>query len=360
MRLDQGELHAVHHVLKSGILRQGKVTEDFENRFARAVGARFAVAVNSGTAALFLSYLVMLKPGDEVIVPDFTFAATASMATAAGLTPVFADVDPRTFNLDPADVERRITRRTRALVPVHLFGYPADIARLSALARRHRLRVIWDAAQAHGARFRGRDVGSFRDAACYSFYPSKNLTTGEGGMITTSDPSLASEFRLLRSHGEESRYFHIRIGFNFRMTDVAAALGRTQLAKLPAAVRARRRNAATLARGLQGLHGLVTPREAAGILPAFNLFTVQINPEKLGMSRDEFQNALAERGVESAVHYPIPLHRQPIFQGKGIDARFPVSTRLARTVLSLPVHPELSKKDLERIVLAVRAVAGSR
>ncbi|MBZ5639831.1 MAG: aminotransferase class I/II-fold pyridoxal phosphate-dependent enzyme, partial [Acidobacteriia bacterium] len=206
VRLDRGELRAVEQVLKSGNLRQGQVTEDFEKGFARAVGARFAVAVNSGTAALFLAYRLMLKPGDEVIVPDFTFAATASMATAAAATPVFADVDPKTFNLDAADVERRITRRTRAIVPVHLFGYPADIARLSALARRHRLRVIWDAAQAHGARFRGRDVGSFRDVACYSFYPSKNMTTGEGGMITISDPSLASEFRLRRSHGEESRY----------------------------------------------------------------------------------------------------------------------------------------------------------
>lgn len=179
-------------------------------------------------------------------------------------------------------------------------------------------------------------------------------------MITTSDPTLASEFRLLRSHGEDSRYFHVRIGFNFRMTDVAAALGRTQLAKLQAAVRARRRNAAVLAHGLQGLPGLATPHVARGILPAFNLFTVQIDSEKMGMSRDEFQFALAARGVESAVHYPIPLHRQPIFKGKGTDAEFPVSTRLARTVLSLPVHPELSKEDLRRIVQAVRAVAGSR
>ncbi len=345
--------------MKSGHLRQGPVTEDFEKQFARAVGARFAVAVNSGTAALFLAYRVLLKPGDEVIVPDFTFAATATMATAAGVIPIFADVDPKTFNLDPADVERRITRRTGAIVPVHLFGYPADIVRLSALARRHRLQVIWDAAQAHGARFRGRDVGSFPDIACYSFYPSKNMTTGEGGMIITSDPSLASEFRLLRSHGEESRYTHVRIGFNFRMTDVAATLGRTQLAKLPAALRARRRNAAIFTRGLQGLPGLETPRVAQGILPAFNLFTVQIDAEKMGISRDDLQKALAARGVESSVHYPVPLHRQPIFQGKGTDAEFPVSARLARTVLSLPVHPHLTKEDLQRIVRAVRAVAGS-
>jgi perosamine synthetase len=359
VRLDRNELHAVEQVLKSGNLRQGQVTEDFEKGFARAVGTRFAVAVNSGTAALFLAYLAMLKPGDEVIVPDFTFAATATMVVAAGATPVFADVDPKTFNLDPAEVERRITARTRAIVPVHLFGCPADISRLGALARRHNLQVIWDAAQSHGALFRGRDVGSFRDVACYSFYPSKNLTTGEGGMITTSNAALVSELRLLRSHGEISRYKHVRIGFNFRMTDVAAALGRTQLARLPGAVRARQRNAEVLTRGLHGLRGLEPQRVAKGVSPALNLFTVQIDPAKMGLSRDEFQKALASRGVESAVHYPIPLHRQPIFKNMGTDVEFPVSTRLARSVLSLPVHPNLTKDDLKYIVRAVRDVAES-
>ncbi|HEV2351413.1 MAG TPA: DegT/DnrJ/EryC1/StrS family aminotransferase [Terriglobia bacterium] len=360
VRLDRRELLAVERVLKSGHLRQGTVTKDFERRFARAVGARYAVAVNSGTAALFLAYRVMLEPGDEVIVPDFTFAATASMVVAAGATPVFADVDPRTFNLEPKDVERRITRRTRALVPVHLFGYPADIPRLMAIAHRHKLRLIWDAAQAHGSCFQGRDVGSFPDVVCYSFYPSKNMTTGEGGMLATSDPALAREFRLLRSHGEEGRYSHVRIGFNFRMTDVAAALGRTQLAKLSSAVRKRRRNAATLSRGLRGIPGLAIPVVAPGILPAFNLFTVVIDPEQMRMSRDDFQNALARHGVASSIHYPLPLHRQSVFIGKGSDSDYLVSTRLATTVLSLPVHPGLSEKDLKRIIRAVRVVAGAK
>lgn len=358
VRLDRRELLAVEKVLKSGQLRQGRVTEDFENRFARAVGTRYAVAVNSGTAALFLAYKTMLGPGDEVIVPDFTFAATATMVVAAGATPVFADVDPRTFNLDPRDVERKITRRTRALVPVHLFGQPADIPRLMAIVRRHKLRLIWDAAQAHGCRFRGRDVGSFPEVACYSFYPSKNMTTGEGGMLTTSDSALAGELRLLRSHGEEGRYAHVRIGYNFRLTDVAAALGRSQLSKLSSAVRRRRSNAAILARGLRNIPGLAVPEAAPGVLPAFNLFTVVIEPEQLKMSRDDFQNALARRGVATSVHYPLPLHRQPVFAGKGSDADYPVSTRLAATVLSLPVHPGLSREDLKHIIRAVRAAAG--
>ncbi len=357
--LKRREIDAVRRVLKSGKLSSGRITEDFEQGFARAVKARFAVAVSSGTAALYIAYRALLKPGDEVIVPDFTFVATASMVRAAGATPVLADVDPSTFTLDPSAVERRITPRTRALAPVHLFGHPADIARLTRLARRHNLRLIWDAAQAHGARFRRQDVGSFADVVCYSFYPSKNMTTGEGGMLTTSDPLLASEFRLLRSHGEEERYRHVRLGFNFRLTDVAAALGDAQLARLPAAVSQRRRNAAILSRELAGLPGVQTPSIAPWATHAFNLFTVRLDPQILDISREEFQGELARRGVETAVHYPRPLHRQPIFRGYGTDRDFPVSTRLAETVISLPVHPALSNQDLRLIVHAVREVVGN-
>lgn len=359
MRLTRRELGAVQRVLSSGSLRAGPVVRDFESRFGRTVKARFAVAVSSGTAALYIAYRTMLKPGDEVIVPDFTFVATASMVLAAGGRPVLADVDPRTFTLDPLDAERRITSRTRALAPVHLFGHPADIERLTRLARRYNLRLIWDASQAHGARFHGRDVGSFPHVVCYSFYPSKNLTTGEGGMLTTSDRQLASEFRLLRSHGEERPYRHIRLGFNFRLTDVAAALGRAQLATLPAAVRKRQRNAAVLSRGLVGVRGLEIPSNAPGTSHAFNLFTVRVNSKLLHMSRRELQHALALGVVETAVYYPIPLHRQPIFRGYGQDDDFPVSTRLAETVLSLPVHPGLTQQDLQHIIRVVRNVAGS-
>ncbi|HUU13049.1 MAG TPA: DegT/DnrJ/EryC1/StrS family aminotransferase [Terriglobia bacterium] len=358
-RISKRELRAVERVLRSGRLRAGPIVEDFEARFARAVGAKFAVAVSSGTAGLFLAYRTLLQPGDEIIVPDFTFVATASMAVAAGLRPVFADVHPETFTLDPAQVERRITRRTRAIAPVHLYGHPADVSALMRLARRHDLRVIWDAAQAHGAAFRGRDVGSLPDVVCYSFYPSKNMTTGEGGMLTTSSLSLATELRLLRSHGEESRYHHIRLGFNFRLTEFAAALGREQLRRLPGEVRARRRNAAALTRGLASLGGLKTPIVAPGAAHAFNLFTVRINPTTLSMSRDAFQAALARQGIETAVHYPVPLHRQPIFRGHGTDRDFPVSTRLAKTVLSLPIHPGLTHRELDRIIRAVRELSGA-
>jgi dTDP-4-amino-4,6-dideoxygalactose transaminase len=360
VRLPVSALRAVERVLRSGKLRQGPFTGEFERRFAKAVGARRAVAVNSGTSALYLAYRALLEPGDEIIVPDFTFVATASMALAAGLKPVFADVSDKTYTLDPKDVERRITKRTRALAPVHLYGHPADVAGLTRLAKRHRLKIIWDAAQAHGARFGARDVGALPDAVCYSFYPTKNLTTGEGGMITTSDAKLANELRLLRSHGEESRYRHVRVGFNFRLTDFASALGLEQLRALAANLRHRQRNARRLARGLRDVPGIVLPQTARGATHAFNLFTIVLRPEILKMSREDFSAALARRGVETAVHYPLPLHRQPIFRGYGSDADFPVSTRLARTVVSLPAHPGLSARDLERIVRAVREVVSPR
>ncbi len=332
------------------------MTENFESSFAAGVGARQAVAVTSGTAALYLACHTLLSPGDEVIVPDFTFVATAAMVAAVGAKPVFADVHPRTFTLDPAEAERHITPRTRALIPVHLYGQPADITGLVRLARRHKLRIIWDAAQAHGAQFSRRDVGSFPDVVCYSFYPTKNMTTGEGGMITTSNGSLANQFRLLRSHGEASRYRHVRMGFNFRTTDVASAIGLVQLARLGKAIRARQRNAGILREGLRGIPGLQTPELIPGTSHAFSLFTVCIDRKQAGMSRDALAKALRLRGIQSAIHYPLPLHRQPVFRGYGLDRDFPVSARLAKTVLSLPVHPGVKEDDLHYIVRSVREI----
>ena len=359
--LDRREIRAVEEVLTSGNLRAGRVTEDFEAAFAASVGARHALAVSSGTAALYLACYALLGPGDEAIVPDFTFIATAAMVATVGAKPVFADVDPETFTVDPADVERRITPRTRALMPVHLYGQPADITGLARLARRHKLHVIWDAAQAHGAQFQGRDVGSFPDVVCYSFYPTKNMTTGEGGMITTSNSSLAASLHLLRSHGEASRYRHVRLGFNFRTTDIASAIGRVQLDRLPRAILARQRNAKILKEGLSGIPGLKTPELTPRSEHAFSLFTVCIDSRHAGISRDELAKALQLCGVQSAVHYPLPLHRQPIFRGYGLNRDFPVSTRLAKSVLSLPVHPGVKESELRYIIQSVREIlkAGS-
>jgi perosamine synthetase len=359
VRLDESEIRAVVRVLRSGQLRAGRLVEGFEARFARAVGARYAIAVNSGTAALQLAYQEFLKPGDEIIVPDFTFVATASMALAVGARPVLADVDPVTCTLDPASVEKRITRRTRAIAPVHLYGGPANVRALMRIARKHRLRIIWDAAQAHGAIANGRDVGSLPDVVCYSFYPTKNLTTGEGGMLTTSSKRLADALRLARSHGEASRYCHTRLGYNFRMTDIAAAIGMGQLRKLPAFLRARRRNAASLSKGLAGIPGLELPRATRGDRHAYCLYTVRVNPPVLGISRDDLQASLAAQGVETSTHYPRALHQQPLFRHLGTDRKFPVSTHLAETVLSLPVHPLLRTEDLRRVIRAVREAVGA-
>jgi len=360
VQLGDEEIHSVVQVLRSGQLRAGRVVEEFEARFARAVGAGYAIAVNSGTAALQLAYQLFLKPGDEIIVPDFTFVATASMALAIGARPVLADVDPESWTLDPASVEKRITRCTRAIAPVHLYGNPANARALMRIARRHRLRIIWDAAQAHGAVSGGRDVGSLPDVVCYSFYPTKNLTTGEGGMLTTTHKALAARLRLARSHGEAKRYFHTLLGYNFRLTDIAAAIGVAQLRKLPAFLRARRRNAAILSRGLGGIPGLELPRVSRGDGHAFCLYTVRVNPRILGITRDNLQKALASQGIESSTHYPRPLHQQPLLRHLGTDRDFPVSTMLAKSVLSLPVHPELDDDDLRRVIRAVRQAVRAR
>lgn len=278
------------------------------------------------------------------------------MVAAVGAKPVFADVNPDTFTLNSAEVERLVTPKTRALIPVHLYGQPADVSGLARLARAHKLKIIWDAAQAHGAQFNGRDVGSYPDVVCYSFYPTKNMTTGEGGMITTSNSSLAAELRLLRSHGESGRYRHIRLGFNFRTTDIASAIGLHQLARLPKAVRARQRNARILAEGLTGIPGLQTPQFIPGTSNAFSSFTICVDARRAGISRDELAKALLLRGVQPAVHYPLPLHSQPVFRGYGRNRGFPVSTRLAKTVLSLPVHPGVTEEDLRYILRSVREI----
>ena len=356
VRLDSRTVKAVERVLRSGNLRAGTITEEFEARFAAEVGAKYAVAVNSGTAALHIACATFLQHGDEVIVPDFTFIATASMAVAAGGKPILADVNPRTFTLDPAEARKRVTTRTRAIIPVHLYGHPAEVIEIKDLARSYRLKIIWDAAQAHGARFQGNDVGSFADAVCYSFYPTKNMTTGEGGMITTQDSGIATEFKLLRSHGERSHYNHTRIGFNYRITDIAAAIGLGELETLRASIERRRQNAAALVEGLAEIKGIHLPVECDSCAHAYHLFTIRIEPEVLGMTRDEFRQALASNGIETAVHYPRPLHRQPVFSGTGKDSDFPVSTLLSETVVSLPVHPLLTTKQIRHIITAVRRV----
>jgi perosamine synthetase len=357
--ITQTEIDRVVKVLRSGSLRQGAFCREFEDRFARTVGVRHAVAVSSGTAALHLAWQALIAPGDQVLVPAFTFFATASSVLMAGGVPVFCDVDIRSGTIDLADARVRIGPKTRGIVPVHLYGGVCDVEGVRQLAREHELKIVWDAAQAHGTRLMGKDVGSLADASCYSFYASKTMTTGEGGMITTDHDELARRLRLLRSHGETQRYLHTELGYNYRLTDIQAAIGLGQLERLAYNVRVRRRNAAYLNTRLEDLPGVSLPFERDGAEHSYHQYTIQIDPDRAGTSRDALAKSLADSGVETAVHYPRPLHRQPLFAGRATE-RLPISERLAERVLSLPIHPALTSADLERIALAVRSAVPAR
>ena len=341
------ERAAVDAVLSSGMIAQGPQVAAFEEEFAALVDGRECIAVNSGTSALHLALLAMgIGPGDEVIVPSFTFAATANSVAVAGATPVFVDIEADTFCMDPAAIVPAITSRTRAIMPVHLYGHPAAMAQIMDIAEEYELQVVEDAAQAHAAALEGRPVGAWGDAAAFSFYPTKNMTSGEGGMVVTGDPELARTVRLLRNQGMEKRYHNEIAGLNNRMTDIHAAIGRVQLAKLAGWTEQRRHNAEFLD---QNLSGVVTPPVREGARHVYHQYTVRVPGD-----RDSFVSALAERGVGSGVYYPVPVHRLPTFS---LELDLPVTEEAAAQVVSLPVHPALGDDDLKQIAQVVNEVA---
>lgn len=356
IRLSEEEISAANAVLRSGALRQGRECQAFEEEFASHVGAAHAVTSASGSAALHLPFFNLLSQGDEVLVPSFTFIATAGMVSLAGGVPVFCDVDPDTFLLDLEDAGRKVTERTRMVVPVHLFGNPLDRAAVEAFAARHELAIVWDAAQAHGARQNGADVGSWGGAVAYSFYPSKNMFVGEGGMTCTDDAELAQGMRDARSHGQTGKYYHTSLGFNYRMTDVEAAIGRAQLRRLDDMLGARRRNAGILREGLAGVDGLTLQAVTPGADHAWHQFCVLVDAEACGMDRDRLGELLGERGVSTGVHYPRGLHQQPVFEELFGSTTLPVTERLSREILALPVHHGMEADDAQYVVEAVRAV----
>lgn len=343
-------------VLDSGQLAQGPVVEAFENEFASWCGVKHAVAVNSGTAALHLVMLAHgIGNGDEVITTPFTFVASANAALFVGARPVLVDIEPVTFCLDPDRIEAAITPRTKAIMPVDLYGHPAQIPEIREIADRHGLVLIEDACQAHGAAIGPRKAGALGATATFSFYPTKNMTTAEGGMVTTDDDAIAEQVTLLRQHGAAHRYVHDQLGFNFRMTDIAAAIGRAQLAKLDRFNERRRRNASVLDEGLAGIAGVTTPRERRGYRHVYHQYTVRIERD-----RDAFQAKLREAGIGTAVHYPIPVHRQPFYAHNGYDRlSMPLAEAAAAQVLSLPVHPALSDEDLDRVIESVKKIAAT-
>lgn len=360
----EDEIDAAVRVLRSGMVVQGPEVAAFEDEFAALVDGRHCVAVNSGTSALHLALLALgVGPGDEVIVPSFSFAASANAVRLVGADPVFVDIEPEYFTLDPEAVSAAVGERTAAIMPVHLYGHPADMTAIGALAERHGLAVVEDAAQAHAASWQGTPVGAFGAAGCFSFYPTKNMHSLEGGMITTADAEVARNLRLLRNQGMEQRYANEVVGANMRLTDVAAAIGRAQLKKLDGWTEQRRTNAATLSAGLKGV---VVPPEASGARHVFHQYMIRV-PEDVAGGRDALQEKLKGRGIGSAVYYPTPIHllkpyrpgyRSPLGGLDRLGDRpeanrdwdLPETMRAAGEVLSLPVYPGLTDEELGRII----------
>jgi len=343
------EREAVDRVLRSGMLAQGPEVAAFEKEFSEhfRIG-RACVAVNSGTSGLHLGLLSSgVKAGDEVIVPSFTFAATANSVALTGATPVFADIDAGSFCLSAAAVEAAITDKTVGIMPVHLYGHPADMPALQAVADKHGLKIFEDAAQAHGASLNGIPVGAFGAFGMFSLYPTKNMTSGEGGMVSVADDETERLMRLYRNQGMLKQYENEVVGFNARMTDIHAAIGRVQLTKVGAWTAKRQENAAFLSANLEGV---TPPPVADGAVHVYHQYTVRVPSDRDGMAA-----ALkAEHNVGSGMFYPIPNHRLAPFQ---VDVDLTETERAARECLSLPVHPSLSQDDLERIVTAVNILA---
>jgi len=355
-QIGQEEVEAIIQVLKSGILTHslgaGPMVKRFEEDFAKFVEAKHAVAVNSGTAALHMAVsAVGIKRGDEVILPSFTFVATAETVVMAGAKPVFVDINPETYNISPDEVEKAITKRTKAVIAVDLYGAPADLKPIREIADKHGLKVIEDAAQAHGAVYYGKHVGAYADIACWSFYASKNMTTGEGGMVTTNDDELDQKLRLIRCHGEKQKYLSVMLGHNYRMPEIEAAIGCVQLRKLPVFLTKRRENAERLTAKLCKADKLQLPKEFEGCRNSWYLYTVRLidaNKEK----RDNIVEQLRSKGIGAEVYYPWPIHSMPPYR-RYKRFKLAETEKASEQVFSLPVHPGVKTEHVNYIAETV-------
>ena len=346
--LGKEEIDAVTEVLSSGMIAQGPKVEEFELAFSEYTGCEYAAAVNSGTAALHIALLAHdIGKEDEVITSPFTFIATANSILYTGAKPVFADIEPDTYNIDPEKIKEKINPKTKAIMPVHLYGQSADMKAIMEIAEDHKLVVIEDACQAHGAECLGKKAGSFGTGA-FSFYPTKNMTTSEGGIITTSDREIAEKSKMIRAHGSRVHYLHEMLGFNLRMTDIAAAIGLAQLEKLDGFNASRQKNAAMLSEGLKSISGIVPATTREGYTHVFHQYTIR------AQNRDKLADFLKEKGIGTGVHYPIPIHKQPYYMELGYKDSLPVSEKAAEEVLSLPVHPALSRDDVLKVIKEVK------
>ncbi len=351
--IDDDEISNVVSVLKSGMLSQGNLVKEFEKKFSKYLNVKDSVAVSSGTAALDVA-LKALKIGrdDEVIVPAFTFIATANSVLFQGAKPVFSDIDNNTYNLDPEDVLEKISPKTKAVIGVHLFGHPFDVDAISDICEDHNLILIEDCAQAHGAEYNRKKVGGF-GIGCFSFYPTKNMTTGEGGIITTNDNEFSKRCRILRNHGQTEKYLHVVLGYNYRMTDIQAAIGISQLKKLDFLNNRRIKNAEYYNKNIR-IEGLKKPYKDKKVKHVYHQYVLKIE-EDFPISREEFMKYLKDRNISTAIHYPIPIYKQPLYRKLGFDKKYLCKTTedLCNKIVSIPVHPLLSKRDLEHIVNSI-------
>jgi perosamine synthetase len=372
MDISEEEKKAVLKVLESQLLSSlaGKVVETFEKEFAEYIGVKHAIAVNSGTAALHIAIASLdIGPGDEVIVPPFTFIATASSIIHNNAIPIFADIENKTYTLDPESVKKNITNKTKAIIPVHLAGVTANMDPLLEIAQENDLFIIEDACQSHGAKYKGKRVGSMGELGTFSFYPSKNMTTGEGGMVTTNSNKLARQCRLLRHHGEPYWYTYNRLGWNYRMTEIQGAIGRVQLKKLDEYIKVRNANAHYLTEAVNQINGIDAPYIPDYCEPAYNYWIGRIHPELIGLDKDQF----ISKFPKSKILYPKPLYETKLFQqkigypkgcpwscpfyGKDIDyttLKLPVVEKVAREIFALDIYPGITKEELDDNIKIMR------
>jgi dTDP-4-amino-4,6-dideoxygalactose transaminase len=342
------EKKAVMEVLDSGMLVQGPRTAKFEERFAQVSGVKHAVATSNGTTALHIALLAHgVGAGDEVITTPFTFMASISSILYTGAKPVFVDIEADTFNIDPNQIEAAITPRTKAIMPVHLYGYVCEMDAIMDIAARHNLTVIEDAAQAVGATYKGKTAGSF-GTGCFSLYATKNVMSGEGGMITTDDDELAQKCRMIRNHGMQRRYYHDMLGYNFRMSDLYAAIGLAQMDRLEGFTARRREIAACYN---ERIESVITPAVKDGYGHVWHQYTVRVDG---GRDRDAAMKQLNEAGVGTGIFYPVPAYDQTPVVERGFGGmRLPVTEQITKEVISLPVHPQLSDEDVETVIREV-------
>lgn len=345
--IGEEEIKEVESVLKSGFIAQGPKVAEFERNFAEYIGTRYAIATSSGTTALHVALLCAgIGKGDEVITTPFSFAATANTILHVGAKPVFVDIDPKTYNINPELIEKEINHKTKAIMPVHLYGQPANMARINKIAENHDLKVIEDAAQAHGAVFNNINVGLWGDMACFSFYPTKNITTSEGGMITTNNNDFDHDARALRAHGESERYEHVILGYNFRMTDISAAIGLVQLKRLSGFNSKRIENAEYITEHIKHIEGIDPPFVPKNVKHVFHQYTIRVKNGK----RDKVKDFLNNEGIGTGIHYPMPIYMQKLYRDLGFKADCLEAENAAKEVLSIPVNPYLSVEGLGKII----------